>query len=93
MVPFTLPTRRLFLRVFWRVVWFLTAMACMCRHTGLVGLQAMSREYGYLLAGMYSLPESYLSYYLHIFGPGRAIRDYVQSRTTALEGGVMLRLR
>ena len=38
MVPFTLPTRHLFLRVFWREVRFLMAMARMCRHTGLVRL-------------------------------------------------------
>ena len=93
MVPFTLPTRRLFLRVFWREVWFLTAMAHMCRHIGLVGLLATSREYGYLLAGMYSPPECYLSYYTHISGPARSNRDCVQLRTTDLERGVMLKLR
>ena len=65
----------------------------MCKHTGLVGLLATSGEYGYLLAGMYSPPESYLSYYLHISVPARSTRDCVQSRMTALEWGVMLRLR
>ena len=93
MVPFTHPTRQLFLHVFWRGVWFLTAMACMCSQTGLVGLQATTRKYGYLLAGMYSPPESYLSYCLHIFGPAGSTRDCIQSSTTALQRGVMLRLR
>ena len=58
-----------------------------------MGLQATSREYGYLLADMYSPPESYPSYYLHISGPPRSNRDCVQARTTALERGLMLRLR
>ena len=84
MVPFTLPTRRLFLSVIWREVWCLTAMAYMCRHTGLVGLLATSREYGYLLECMYSLPNNYLSYFLHITGPAMSNRDCVQSSTTAL---------
>ena len=93
MVPFTLPTRRLFLQVFGERFGFSMAMACMCRHTVLVVLKATSRKFRYLLAAMYSPPESYLSYYLHISGPARSTRDCVQSRTTALERGVMLKLR
>ncbi|KAF8431376.1 hypothetical protein BGX38DRAFT_1229200 [Terfezia claveryi] len=36
MVPFTILLIAFSLWVFWREVWFLMAMAYMCRHTGLV---------------------------------------------------------
>ena len=69
------------------------AMACMCEHAGRVGLQATSSEHKYLLGGMITLPDRYLTYYLHIDVPGTSIRDCVQSRTTALDRVVMSRLR
>ena len=89
MASFTLSAHRLLPRIFWREVWFVRALACMGKHNGRVGLQATSREYGYLLAGMYSPPERYLRNYLDLWVPGRSTKDCVQSRMTALERGVM----
>ena len=93
MVPFYLPLLSSFpTRFFGKLERFLMAMAFMCRPISLVGPSNV-KEYGYLATKVGTLHQELSERMLTHIQVYQDSADTVQSRMTASERGVMLRLR